>query len=108
MGICIFKDISHQSLDKRKRREIETEDWQEYDAACVIRLDHQVPKYAGFTPAGRVFFWRAPELPLRPTGGPNFKDFTNPGDTSSAIARGSCEIAGNPNGLFRNRILGVI
>ena len=81
-----FKDISNHILDKRKRRTIETADWEEYASMCTMRLNPQVQQYDGFTPARRVS-GRTPKLPIGAVGSPDLCDFANPNDSTETQTR---------------------
>ena len=37
-----FKDISHQIIDKRRNREVENVDGEEYDPMCIVHMNSQV------------------------------------------------------------------
>ena len=71
-----FKSIAHRIHDRRKCKNIETVDRQEYASICTIRLNSQVHQYDGFTHGHRVF-WAGAEITDRVADNPNIRDFTN-------------------------------
>ena len=98
-----FTYITHQILDKRTQRKIESVDRGAYSPVCMMRANSKVRQYDGFTLWRRVLGW-APELPIA-AGYPAFSSFYEPnrfrGDKNTRCV---CEIERNTKSVFRKRI----